>query len=60
MEIVATGSSRGHAKVSADMKITVKDSAIQNQLDLMRVKLRMDDVDMDLSHICKIVKHFKF
>jgi len=49
MEVVATGSSRGHAKVSNDMKIKIKDKAIQVPPDLMRSKLRMDDVDMDLS-----------
>jgi hypothetical protein len=36
MEIVAAGNSRGHAKVSTDMKVKMKDSAIQVPLDLMR------------------------
>jgi len=36
MEIVAAGSSRGHAKVSSDMKIKIKDKAIQVPPDLMR------------------------
>ena len=52
MEIVATGSSRGHANVSMDMKIEMKDSAIHVPLDLMTEKLRMDDLDMDLTCEC--------
>ena len=36
MEIVAAGKSKGQAKVFADMKIKMKDSAIQIPLDLMR------------------------
>ncbi len=32
-----------------DMKIKIKDSAIQAPLVLMRVTLRMDDADMDLA-----------
>ena len=36
MEMVATGDAKGQAKVFADMKIKMKDSAIQIPLDLMR------------------------
>jgi len=49
MEIVAAGSAKGHAKVSTDLKIKAKNSAIQIPPDLMRQKLRMDDVDMELN-----------